>query len=38
LSKAPDALEIDTTGISPEEVVRIIMDSIKNRKTVGAAK
>ncbi len=38
LSKAPDALEIDTTGISPEEVVRIILDSIKNRKTVGAAK
>lgn len=38
LSKAPDALEIDTTGISPEEVVRMIMDIIKNRKTVGAAK
>jgi len=38
LAKAPDALEIDTTGISPEEVVRIIMNSIKNRKTVGAAK
>src|SRR5690606_38709736 len=38
LSKAPDALEIDTTGISPEEVVRMIMDIIKNKKTVGAAK
>ena len=38
LSKAPDALEIDTTGIDPEDVVRIILDSIKNKKTVGAAK
>jgi cytidylate kinase len=38
LSKAPDAMEIDTTGIEPQEVVRIILDRIENNVTDGAYK
>lgn len=36
LSKAADALEIDTTGIGPQEVISIILDRIKSRETDGA--
>ncbi|NLK88133.1 MAG: (d)CMP kinase [Clostridiaceae bacterium] len=38
LSKAPDALMIDTTGIEPQEVLRIILDKIENNETDGADK
>jgi cytidylate kinase len=32
LSKAPDALEIDTTGLEPQEVIDIILDHIENKR------
>jgi cytidylate kinase len=38
LSKAPDALEIDTTSLAPQEVVKIILDRIKSNGTDGKAK
>jgi cytidylate kinase len=38
LSKAPDALEIDTTGLEPEKVVRIILEKIENNGSDGASK
>ncbi len=38
LSKASDALEIDTTGLEPQEVIRIILDQIKKSGTDGTEK
>lgn len=38
LSKAPDAMEIDTTGLEPQEVLRIILDRIENNGADGADK
>lgn len=32
LSKAPDALEIDTTGLEPQKVIEIILDHIENKR------
>jgi cytidylate kinase len=36
LSKAPDALEIDTTCLNPQEVCETILSYIKYKKTIGA--
>jgi len=38
LSKAPDAIEIDTTELGPRDVVEIILDHIKNNRSDGANK
>ncbi len=38
LSKAPDAMEIDTTGLEPQEVIRIILDKIETNGADGADK
>jgi cytidylate kinase len=38
LSKASDAIEIDTTELGPQDVVRLIMDHIKNIGSDGADK
>ncbi len=38
LSKAPDAMEIDTTGLEPKEVIRIILDKIETNGADGADK
>ena len=36
LSRAADAIELDTTGLGPQEVIDIILDRIKSNGTDGA--
>jgi CMP/dCMP kinase len=37
LRKAPDAIEVDTTGLTVEQVVAVLADTVERRRREGCA-